>query len=196
MPLSISSSNVALAIAAIPEGVIFKQSSVHDDVHQVSGGLVEKLDDLYRAADEAHSHALPFTVCKKGCSFCCTYIPISLFPAEVAYIEAKTGIVSTPTAEVVSGSCPFLRDGVCLIYAFRPYACRRHLNFSDTSEHCQTESPPTLTSIHFDEIWRTYLSLVANGEKSMDIRQAFSKEAAAHGVARNQALHGKADATI
>jgi len=184
VPHSISSSNVARAIAALPEGVVLKQSSVHDGTHRVSGGLVEKLDILYQAADEAYSSAQPFTVCKKGCTFCCTYIPISLFPAEVAYIQVKTGVASTPSEEVDFGSsCPFLSGEVCLIYAFRPYVCRRHLNFSDTSEHCQTSSPPTLTSIHFDEIWRTYLSLVANGEKSMDIRQAFSKRVEARDIA-------------
>ncbi len=70
----------------------------------------------------------PFPLsCRPGCDGCCR-ARLSVFAVEAAAIrQAVAGRVAEIRSRMAAaddGACPFLRDGECLIYAFRPVICR------------------------------------------------------------------------
>ncbi|HET8709940.1 MAG TPA: YkgJ family cysteine cluster protein [Spongiibacteraceae bacterium] len=107
------------------------------------GALLKKLDGLVTYAK--HKRQVKFA-CKAGCNHCCTLRVEPTIP-EIFYIATR--INKYPDAEksriirnleiytekvkglspqqhkALGVSCVFLKDGVCSIYDFRPFACRK-----------------------------------------------------------------------
>ena len=86
------------------------------------------------------------TVCKKGCSYCCS-INVDVTEVEAAYIAENTGtkikdniIFSKHKNKYFGVPCPFLdqNNHLCSIYEFRPSVCRTYFVFDD-SELCKQE---------------------------------------------------------
>jgi len=78
--------------------------------------------------------------CRKGCSFCCENADYPLTLAEMRYLmegfnkldkvmhdKVKNNIKALLAAEYsLIYPCPFLVDGVCSVYSYRPFTCRVH----------------------------------------------------------------------
>jgi len=84
--------------------------------------LRSRVDERVRELVEMHRENL---ACRPGCCECCQNL--SVFPVEYHAIledlrRQGTGHLKTDD----SASCAFLRDGLCLIYPFRPLICRTH----------------------------------------------------------------------
>jgi len=62
--------------------------------------------------------------CRKGCCDCC--VNLTVFPVEFYFILGelkKSGI--KPDFDK-NASCGYLKDGLCVIYKYRPIICRTH----------------------------------------------------------------------
>lgn len=94
---------------------------------------------------------LPPLACHKGCGTCCRIQVAATMPEVLMvarYVRAmaegfrKIGIdlparlaaaqATAPAASgtmALGGECPFLAEGICVIYPVRPLACRGHVSF-------------------------------------------------------------------
>lgn len=82
--------------------------------------------------------------CHAGCGACC-HIPVRISEYEAAVIAARTGRkmtkVSAKAAKRLNQkefycACPFLQEGRCSIYEFRPLMCRIHFSLDDSPDWC------------------------------------------------------------
>ena len=73
--------------------------------------------------------------CKKGCSACCEKGDYPLTDLELEYLmQGYTGLDSEMKIQVQNniknmvkgGACPFLVNGECTVYPYRPIICRVH----------------------------------------------------------------------
>jgi Fe-S-cluster containining protein len=62
--------------------------------------------------------------CRKGCSTCCELESVTQIEASVIadYLTTQNPVIEPGN----SGSCIFLRNGLCQIYPVRPIICRTH----------------------------------------------------------------------
>ncbi|MDF9392697.1 MULTISPECIES: YkgJ family cysteine cluster protein [Methylococcus] len=124
---------------------------------QGTGGLIDGL--LLQAWDSfEHNIAIqaegqPPLACHKGCATCCTLrvtatapevlmigryvrwsdgrfksIGIDL-PARIADADAKTHGLDEAQRVALRLRCPYIENGICLIYQVRPLACRGHASY-------------------------------------------------------------------
>lgn len=101
---------------------------------------------LRRAVAVYNDAAQGLGACTKGCSHCCS-MPTSVSRAEAQMIGQAIGVkpASPPLQEIVQdlqwglnrGPCPFLRQGMCSIYAHRPLGCMVHRTFADDARLCE-----------------------------------------------------------
>jgi Fe-S-cluster containining protein len=109
-----------------------KETSNLIRVHQFHSTI----DELIRVTQEDSSFAEKVT-CKKGCSYCCN-IEVALLEEEFQFL--KQWIAANPIAEINrNGACPFLKDGLCLVYFSRPASCRKYFSL-DVPEKCDTKT--------------------------------------------------------
>lgn len=108
---------------------------------------LEQIGRIYEVADAYMSDQEKYTVCRKGCAWCCT-IPVDVLPIEVDYIEAKTGLTRSPDLKPFDvggrfnvGYCPLLdqQTGLCSIYEHRPFNCRLFAVY-DNPESCKLQA--------------------------------------------------------
>jgi uncharacterized protein len=98
----------------------------------------ETLRQIYALTDKLTALVSPCAVCEKGCTHCCK-IDVHVWPAEAEYIQKFLSIGPQTNPAVLSGHadkqkrCPFLDDaqGICTIYAFRPFKCRTAFTLDD-----------------------------------------------------------------
>ena len=90
--------------------------------------LDKKLDSYFLAQKE-------FVKCKAGCSSCCEKGDYPLSDIELEYLmqgfislesEIKFQVQNNFKNMEKGGKCPFLIDGLCSIYPYRPIICRTH----------------------------------------------------------------------
>src|SRR3954471_24577062 len=65
--------------------------------------------------------------CRPGCHDCCTDLTVS--PVEYAAIlnDLRRAVVTADALPFDSeAACAFLKDGLCMLYRFRPLICRTH----------------------------------------------------------------------
>lgn len=73
--------------------------------------------------------------CRKGCGYCCTeltvpinhleYQGLSWYVKEMLTAEERPFVKSRLQTLQEDSPCPFLFDGVCVVYRLRPLACRQ-----------------------------------------------------------------------
>lgn len=100
---------------------------------------------VYEITDEMMSVISQAAVCKKGCHYCCD-VSVAVSAMEATYISTRTGIAANMSNETILSNetiypwCPFLKDGECSIYKYRPVACRTFVTFDDPI-YCEFDVP-------------------------------------------------------
>lgn len=116
-------------------------------------GLLEQAFSSFEGNVEIQSEGLPPLACHKGCSTCCTLRVTATAPeilliaryvrwasdalkrAEVdleqrlADADRVTRGLSEEQRVALRRRCPFIANGVCVIYPVRPLACRGHASY-------------------------------------------------------------------
>jgi Fe-S-cluster containining protein len=123
-----------------------------------------RLDLLRQMAGELAGAARDLVPCSRGCSGCC-HMPTMLSQEEAEIIGREVGVPVAEPAQWFDGvnmghrfdgvACSFLQDGICGIYAHRPFACRMHVHLDRDNTLCEIvpgESirVPRLDTLHFD----------------------------------------------
>lgn len=149
-----------------------------------------KVKKFYTYVDAINSNIEKFTVCQKGCAFCCK-IPVTITKLEAEYIEKNTNHKIKDIKNInVNDYCPFLEQtkGVCSIYEYRPIACRTFFAL-DNPKYCengkeehmlfQLNSSPELLNMS-NELFINTKTINTNDINLLnsfkDIRNYFSRE--------------------
>jgi len=165
----------------MPSSLERKAERLFESLSAGKDTLYEKLEKLYIFMDELYSFVGKFTPCKKGCSLCCyNEVAISLLEAE--YIEKFIGIkqsLNLDTQNFRGTPCPFLEDGACSIYKYRPFVCRRHVALFDNPNWCQfdVDDQYVFPQIRFSKVEESYAFIIVSSGaiSTYDIRQLFAK---------------------
>lgn len=80
-----------------------------------------QLDEQIARLTQMHQRHL---ACRAGCCQCC--IHLSVWPVEFVAIAEDLAAAGIRPALDEAADCPFLKDGLCQIYPFRPIICRTH----------------------------------------------------------------------
>lgn len=143
-----AANNFQQLVDAVPPSLQAKEAALPQQAAASTDHPLKKLTDLYAAMDELGAAVAPYVACKRGCSACCHYA-VHLFPIEATLIETWTGAtrVHAPrTDQSFHGTpCPFLTEGVCSIYAVRPFVCRANVALTATAYWCQPTRSNTVT---------------------------------------------------
>jgi uncharacterized protein len=160
---------------SIPDAVRQREKVLFQKITGSGQDRLTSLEILFSEMDVIYSYVHNFTICKKGCSYCCQ-LGISVSQLEVEYIIKKLEL-NKSIINSLDSKCLFLTGGICSIYDFRPFSCRRHLAFYDSPEWCEMDISPNhrFPNIDCTEIDRCYAYLTGpDGRDHMqDIRQAF-----------------------
>lgn len=137
---------------------------------------------------EEQTRGLPMLACRKGCGTCCQILVAATAPEVLMvarYVRAMaTGFKSvgidlvdrlTTAADFVEPSgkvrpmalvreCPFLAEGICVIYPVRPMACRGHASFNEDA--CVSALQGGADEVPVSEPHRTVRALVQNALQS------------------------------
>jgi len=167
---------------SIPKHLEDKESQLYEWYSRLKGNSFTKLSALYDFMTQLYGSIDKFTPCTKGCSYCCHY-PVTIREVEIQFIEQECGIKRLKSMNLASdrhqqmAACPFLKNGGCSIYAYRPFVCRRHVALTKTPHWCHPDraNQVSLTLLQFSEVDRVFDLIVRNtGElTSFDIRQVF-----------------------
>lgn len=136
---------------------------------------LKRLEALYKEMDIIYSFVQQFSPCKKGCDHCC-YYEIAISDIEVQYIERNVNIteIKGKIKSRHNKACPFLNEGVCTIYQYRPFFCRRHLSLTNSERWCKENicNKYNFPLIEFPEIDQCYADIISSSSVR-DIRDAF-----------------------
>lgn len=127
--------------------------------------------------------------CRQGCSSCC-HVAVSLSRAEARLIAQKTGArlnegPGTPLGfadpkevdRIAGTPCPFLADGLCSIYAHRPFVCRTLVNMDDSPVLCEIVPGVNVPVPYANSVNQRGLFAAATlKEPHADIREWFGAE--------------------
>lgn len=158
----------------IPKDLLEKEDKYQEFAKKSGRSKKARIFPIYQMVDSLMLSADGLTVCKKGCSACCKG-PVQISKMEAVHIAFKENLKIDENAftffpsQAISGPCPFLKDDVCSIYANRPYACRRTVQF-ESANKC---ADPSIKSM---EIYWTGLELTLMETSDYlvsDIRFAF-----------------------
>lgn len=155
-------------------------------------GTREMLDRIWMQAFSSYEHNvaeqtkdLPPLACRKGCGTCCRIQVVATAPEVLMvarYIRAmadgfrKVGIdlparlAATAASPGSTGTmalgreCPFLAEGICVIYPVRPLACRGHVSFNEDA--CVAALEGEADEVPVSESHRTVRALVQGALQS------------------------------
>ncbi len=97
----------------------------------------KQLEIIYSLVDRIIDGQSAMTVCRKGCSYCCT-LAVEITPLEAEYIAENTEhVIQQPSDEGVKlDYCPLHKDGLCTVYEYRPFNCRAFVTY-DSPDYCR-----------------------------------------------------------
>jgi Fe-S-cluster containining protein len=149
------------------------------------------LDAAWRSFDtsvEAQREGMPELDCHRGCATCCTLrvtatapevLMLARFiraihpgllqhgidlPAQVAAADTCTQGLNEPERIVARQRCPFIAQGVCVIYQVRPLACRGLASYDKKA--CAQAASGKRDDIPYSEPHMRVRSLVQNAMQS------------------------------
>jgi Fe-S-cluster containining protein len=152
-----STSSSDAADGAGPADFFHAQRAAFQDTIARFAGRPDLLDRMWMQAFssfehnvEAETQGLPALACHKGCGTCCQLQVVATMPEVLMvarYVRAMAGgfrkvgldlrdrLADAGPAEApahpmaLGRECPFLAEGLCVIYPVRPMACRGHASF-------------------------------------------------------------------
>ncbi|MFG1400932.1 YkgJ family cysteine cluster protein [Xanthobacter sediminis] len=137
---------------------------------------------------EDQTRELPQLACRKGCGTCCQILVAATAPEVLMVARYVRGMASgfktvgidlvgrlygaadfvEPSGNVrpmaLVRECPFLAEGICVVYPVRPLACRGHASFNE--EACVSALEGGLDNVPVSEPHRTVRGLVQNALQS------------------------------
>lgn len=159
-----------------------------ENIRQSRKTTRQKIRDLYEVADMLVDLARDHVACRRGCSHCChCAVQISKQEAELvghsvgrAPADAPAMPDSSHVAWGYHNPCPFLRDGACSIYEFRPLACRLLVNVDVDDLLCRLQpsinEQVMMPQIDFRYLQETMTCIVSrDGLHLADIRDWFPR---------------------
>jgi len=176
----IARENFRKIASQLPRSLAIREEGIFKTLKLSVESPLGQLEQLYTLMDDLYSFFSQYTPCRKGCCYCC-YIEVSVSSLEAEYIERKTGIkrvLNSGIREIRGTPCPFLDNGTCSIYQYRPFVCRRHNALFDNPRWCNLDlyDRYKFTQVRFSEVEKSYqLILVTSGSSLMDIRQLFQR---------------------
>ncbi len=137
-----------------------QNAAFHDTLSQFRG-RADLLDRLWMQAFSSYernvadqTEGMPQLACHKGCGTCCRLQVVATMPEVLMvarYVRAMAGgfrkvgvdlparLAAATAGEdgakpmALGRECPFLAEGVCVIYPVRPLACRGHASFDEAA---------------------------------------------------------------
>jgi Fe-S-cluster containining protein len=163
----------------------------------IDGLLLQAYDSFDRNV-ELQTEGMPDLACRKGCATCCTLRVSATAPevlmigryvrwisdrltahgidlaARIASADADSRTLDERQRVAARLRCPYIHDGICLIYQVRPLACRGHASYDVRA--CAEAATGRVDEIPYSEPHRTVRSLVQNAMQSAlrDAGLAFS----------------------
>lgn len=140
---------------------------------------------LHRAADTLVNAYRGAAACRTGCNHCC-FIPVKVSATEARVLGRAVGRVPAPLdthqsvqIEAYDSPCPFLRDGICSIYADRPAVCKTHINLDVDDLLCRLVPGHAVPVPYLDTRLFALASIQIEPEVGAwaDLRQWFPAEA-------------------
>lgn len=149
----------------------------------------DRIEALWKLADEAYASTAGNVACKRGCSHCC-HIAVGMLEPEAQLIgrlikrkpAAARGRDGFDGFEFgYDNPCTFLKDGECSIYEHRPLACRIHFNVDVDNLMCQLTPPytapvPNLNTAAFNMAY-VAIANTRGKPKMADLRDYFPRGA-------------------
>lgn len=174
--VEVAKKNIEKIYQEMPISLQEREASLYRILMNSGFGPLKLLEALYGEMDKIHSFLIPYSPCKKGCDHCC-HIEMALSGLEAEYIIKN---VKIKKAKLLRGqACPFLKNGNCSIYAYRPFLCRRHLSLTNSARWCEEDRCHRydFPRISFSEIERCYAYIVGleNIDTIRDIRDVFAR---------------------
>lgn len=176
-----------------PAGFFRAQHEAFGTTLGANKGAANLLDRIWMQAFSSYEHNvaeqtkdLPPLACRKGCGTCCRIQVVATAPEVLMvarYVRAmadgfrKVGIdlparlaAASAAAPETAGTmalgreCPFLVEGICVIYPVRPLACRGHVSFNE--EACVAALEGEADEVPVSESHRTVRALVQGALQS------------------------------
>jgi uncharacterized protein len=103
---------------------------------------------VLNTADQIFDQAGKFAACARGCGHCC-HVSVPITSLEAKFIGERLNVQQVDLKQSIKhelsefGShtpCPFLANGECSIYEYRPLTCRMHMNFDRDNYWCLHEN--------------------------------------------------------
>lgn len=154
----------------------------HETMTQLTKGNLQpfaQLELMYKFSDAFGQAVQEKTVCKKGCSFCCS-IPVQVTSIEAYYIAKMTNtkLNKNKNYDTTDMQCPLLLNDLCSVYKYRPLECRTFFSL-DSVDFCKILDIPhktIQTSTTKMKHFYKFLDKLSKPEKINDLRYYFAKK--------------------
>ena len=182
----IAKNNYEAFLAAIPVEVHRREEKLASELRLMNAKPIVKLARIRKSVETLFAYTEGYVACKMGCAYCC-HQAVDISRLEAEFIQDKTGIMyaqvsNPPLRDPLTFSektpCPFLKQGVCSIYEYRPLICRLAVNLDRDPYWCKFENwhnpGGAVPKPTFHSIYDAYSELnVKAGSVMADIRDFF-----------------------
>ncbi|EHR1005848.1 YkgJ family cysteine cluster protein [Vibrio parahaemolyticus] len=180
-PIEYIDKNTERKLPEIPKNLLAESRTLQGKLDEYDEDPFMKLERVYGFLNSFGEFAKTFSVCSKGCSACCQN-DVLITTLEANYIAKKTDYKVKRKFRLSKNNrtpCPFLKEGSCSIYQYRPFNCRT-LYTLDDPKYCDTSEKHQLYGLRGGEgiplihQYKNYVNRLNANRRSADIRDFFS----------------------